>query len=600
MSASLLVARRDVEFQLYELLECESLIRLPRYAEHSRDTFDAVLDAAEKIALERFVDHNRKADLEEPLWQEGRVVLIPEVRAALDAYAEAGFLAAEQDHAIGGMQLPYTIAAACGAFFTAANAGTNAYAFLTRANASLLLAHGTPEQIERYARPQLEGRYFGTMCLSEPQAGSSLADLKTTAIPQPDGRYAIVGSKMWISAGDHELTENIVHLVLARIEGAPPGVAGISLFVVPKRAIDESGRSGASNGVRLVGLNHKMGYRGTVNCVLAFGDDEPCIGELVGRPNEGLACMFHMMNEARIGVGLGAAALGYTGYLHALAYARERLQGRPVGERDPSRPPVPIIEHADVRRMLLAQKAYVEGALALCLWAARLVDLQRAGSDDDASGEAAALLDLVTPIVKSWPSEWCLAANALAIQVLGGYGYTRDYPVEQFYRDNRLNSIHEGTHGIQALDLLGRKVLRDDGRALEILLRQMRSTIAAVAEVSILIEHGRQLDEAIGAVEQTTRALAQAWGREPALTLANATVYLDVLGTTVVAWLWLEQARVAVRQLDQGSESDAAFYEGKLRACRYFFRWELPRTQPLHVLLRSLDDSCAGMPPECF
>jgi butyryl-CoA dehydrogenase len=306
------------------------------------------------------------------------------------------------------------------------------------------------------------------------------------------------------------------------------------------------------------------------------------------------------MNEARIGVGLGAAALGYTGYLHSLAYARERPQGRRLEDRDPGAPQVPIIEHADVRRMLLAQKVYVEGAMALCLYAARLVDLERAAATADERQEALLLLDLLTPVVKSWPAQWCVEANALAIQVLGGYGYARDYPVEQFYRDNRLNAIHEGTHGIQALDLLARKVLRDRGRALELLRDRMQATMTGVAEISILIEHGRQLEAASAALAATTRALEEAWHSEPALTLANASVYLDVFATTVVAWLWLEQARTAVRQLDQADSSDSAFYEGKLRACRYFFRWELPRTEPLHELLRTLDDSCAGMPIECF
>jgi butyryl-CoA dehydrogenase len=310
--------------------------------------------------------------------------------------------------------------------------------------------------------------------------------------------------------------------------------------------------------------------------------------------------MFHMMNEARVGVGLGATALGYTGYLHSLAYARERLQGRPLDERDPSRAQVPIIEHADVRRMLLAQKSYVEGALALCLFAARLVDIDRAAAPDEDRRDAVRLLDLLTPIVKAWPSEWCVTANSLAIQVLGGYGYARDYAVEQFYRDNRLNAIHEGTNGIQALDLLGRKILRDRGHSLALLLERMRTTCRSVADVSILVEHARQLEAAVSAIEETSRVLGESWHSEPSLTLANASVYLDVLGTTTVAWLWLDQARVAVRQLDSADSADAVFYEGKLRACRYFFRWELPRTEAQHVLLRSLDDSCGGMPPECF
>jgi alkylation response protein AidB-like acyl-CoA dehydrogenase len=601
MNASCLLNRRDLEFVLYEWLDCMALTARPIFAEHSRETFDAALDTAERIADEKYAPHNRKADIEEPVAADGKVVLIPELKAALDAYVAAGFMAADKAAQYGGMQLPYTVATACSGYFAAANVGTNAYAFLTKANANLLLACGTAEQIERYARPQLEGRYFGTMCLSEPQAGSSLADIRTRAIARPDGSYHLVGSKMWISAGEHELAANIVHLVLARIDGSPAGVKGISLFVVPKYLVGPDGVLGPRNGVALAGLNHKMGYRGTVNCVLNFGEGEtPCCGELVGRENEGLGAMFLMMNEARIGVGCGAAALGYTGYLHALAYARDRLQGRPLDDRDPDRAPAAIIDHPDVRRMLLAQKAYAEGALALCLYAARLVDEERTATDGEATHEARDLLDLLTPIVKAWPSAWCLAANDLAIQVLGGYGYTRDYPVEQFYRDNRLNAIHEGTNGIQALDLLGRKVLRDGGRNLALLLRRVEDTARDARDVSILVEHAGQLGHAVHDVEETTRELAAALEHDPRVTLGNASVYLDMLGHTVVAWIWLQQALVAVRRLDDAASEDAAFYEGKLRACRYFFRWELPKTGPQHALLRSLDDSCAYMPPECF
>jgi butyryl-CoA dehydrogenase len=600
MQATAVLNRRDLEFLLFEWLDCAALTRWPHFSEHSHETFAAALDAAQRIATEEFAPHNRKSDLEEPRFDGERVTIIPEVGTALAAYVAAGFMAAEQAYERGGMQLPYAVAAACSAWFAAANAGTNAYPFLTRANANLLLAHGTPEQIARYAEPQIAGRWFGTMCLSEPDVGSSLGDLTTTAVPQADGSFRLSGQKMWISGGDHDLAENIVHLVLARVQGAPPGAHGISLFVVPKFRVGDDGAPGARNGIRLAGLNHKMGYRGAVNCVLALGQDEPCVGELIGRQGEGLALMFTMMNEARIGVGIGATALGYAGYLYALEYARERRQGRTFGQKDPHASPVAIIEHPDVRRMLLAQKAYVEGALALCLWAARLVDERRRAEQPLERDEAAHLLELLTPIVKSWPAERCLAANDLAIQVLGGAGYTRDHPVEQLYRDNRLNAIHEGTTGIQALDLLGRKVLRDDGRALDVLLRRMRTTTAAVRGVSVLVEHATQLEQAIGWISDTTGALREAARTEPALALANATPYLEALGTTVVAWIWLEQARVAVHALDGSESVDAAFYEGKLRACRYFFRWELPRTQAVHRLLKSLDDSCAGMPPECF
>ena len=590
-----LINRRDLDFVLYELLDIERLTARRRFADHSRETFSAALDTAEQIAAEKFAPHNRKADLNEPHFDGLQVHMIPEVKEALSAFIEAGFMAAGHDYAYGGMQLPHTLALACNGLFKAANVGTSGYPFLTIGNANLLLAHGTEQQIERYARPELAGRFFGTMCLSEPQAGSSLADIRTTAFPQTDGSYRIVGSKMWISAGDHELSENIIHLVLARIRDAPAGVRGISLFIVPKFRVNQDGSLGARNDVALAGLNHKMGYRGTANCVLNFGENRDCRGELVGQPNQGLACMFHMMNEARIGVGFGAVMLGYTGYLHALDYARNRPQGRLPGAKDPTSPQLPIVRHADVRRMLLAQKAYVEGGLALCLYAASLVDEQKTSPDDALRREAGQLLDLLTPVVKSWPSQWCLEANSLAIQVHGGYGYSREYPVEQFYRDNRLNPIHEGTHGIQAMDLLGRKVLMDGGSGLKLLAREMRQTIAAANAQEGLREHATALAGALEAVAETTRVLAAALAKDSQAGLANASVYLEMFGHTVVGWLWLRQALAASHGLASGDAADADFYRGKLQSCRYFFRWELPKTEPQHALLRALDDTCLTM-----
>jgi len=597
---SKLVNRRDLDFVLYELLDIEQLTSRPRYADHSRETFSAALDTAEQIATDKFAPHNRKADLNEPHFDGQRVHMIPEVKEALDAFIAAGFMAAGHDYDSGGMQLPYTVVLACNGLFKAANVGTSGYPFLTMGNANLLLAHGTPDQIERYARPELAGRFFGTMCLSEPQAGSSLADIRTAAIPQADGSYRIVGNKMWISAGEHELSENIIHLVLARIQGAPAGIRGISLFIVPKFRVNADGSLGARNDVALAGLNHKMGYRGTTNCVLNFGEKGDCRAELVGQPNQGLACMFHMMNEARIGVGFGAVMLGYTGYLHALDYARNRPQGRPPGAKDPHTPQVPIVQHADIRRMLLAQKAYVEGGLALCLYAASLVDEQKTSTDEVVRREAGQLLDLLTPVVKSWPSQWCLEANSLAIQVHGGYGYTREYPVEMFYRDNRLNPIHEGTHGIQAMDLLGRKVLMDGGSGLKLLGREMHKTIVSAKAHEGLGEHATALAGALEAVAETTRILAAALAEDSQAGLANATVYLEMFGHTVMAWVWLRLALVATLGLDAGSTADADFYRGKLQACRYFFGWELPKTQPQHALLRSLDTSCLGMADAWF
>ena len=612
---SRLLSRRDLDFLLYEWLDVEQLTKRSRYVDHSRETFDAVIALSEQVASRQFAPHNKKADQAEPSYDGKQVHLIPEVKQALDVFAQTGLVAGGMDYEVGGMQLPAVISAACFAWLQAANAGTSSYPFLSVANANLLLAHGTPEQVDTWVRPMLAGSYFGTMALSEPQAGSSLADITTRAEPHGDGTHRLFGNKMWISAGDHELSDNIVHLVLAKIAGGPPGVKGISLFIVPKYLVDQ-GVLGERNDVVVAGLNHKMGFRGTVNTLLNFGEGahlpggEPgAVGYLVGEPHRGLAYMFHMMNEARVGVGAGAMALGYTGYLQSLDYARSRPQGRPVSGKQPDSRQVPIIEHADVRRMLLAQKCYVEGALALILYCGQLLDDERTAGTDDERSRAHLLLDVLTPIAKSWPSQWCLEANSLAIQVLGGYGYTREYDVEQLYRDNRLNAIHEGTHGIQGLDLLGRKVIQQDGAGLRLLGeavsqtaqralgRPGRSTTPGGTEVAggdvgvdaELASYGAVLQSRLDRVLEVTAVL---WGSgDVELTLANSSIYLEAVGHLVVAWLWLEQAMVP---------GVGAFYDGKRQAARYFFRYELPRVGPQLDLLASLDRTTVDMSGDWF
>ena len=585
---SKLLSRRDLDFLLYEWLNVEELVKRPRYAEHGREIFDDLLDLSERIATERFAPHNKRNDSEEPSFDGETVHVIDDVRQALRVFAEAGLVGSAMDAEVGGMQLPQVVAQASFAWFAAANVATSAYPLLTIGNASLLLEYGTEQQIRDFVLPMVEGRFYGTMCLSEPQAGSSLSDVTTRAEEQPDGTYRLFGNKMWISAGDHELSENIVHLVLAKIPGSPAGVKGISLFIVPKRMVNADGSLGERNDVVLAGLNHKMGCRGTTNALLNFGEgrhqptDAPgAVGYLVGEPNRGLTYMFHMMNEARIGVGAGAMALGYTGYLKSLEYARERPQGRPVAAKDPSTPQVPIIEHADIRRMLLAQKSYVEGALALILYCGRLVDEENTAPEQADRDRAHLLLEMLTPIAKSWPSQWCLAADDLAIQIHGGYGYTREYDVEQHYRDNRLNAIHEGTHGIQGLDLLGRKVTMQGGAGLALLGETIGATIArAKAEGGLAAELATPLAARLARVGEVTATL---WGSgDPELALANSSVYLEAVGHVVVAWLWLEQVLAA-------GERTGEFYDGKRAAARFFFRYELPKVGPQLDLLASLD-----------
>jgi alkylation response protein AidB-like acyl-CoA dehydrogenase len=612
---STILSRRDLAFLLYEWLDVTSLTARPRFADHGRETFDAALDTAERIATDLFATHNKKNDQNEPHVVDGKVVLIPEVKAALDAYCEAGLLAAAQDYEYGGMQLPCAVEKAVSAWCMAANVATSAYLLLTLGNANTLLKTATPRQVERFVKPMLAGEFLGTMCLSEPQAGSSLSDITTRAVPDPvdgpDGerQYRLFGNKMWISGGEHELAGNIVHLVLAKIPDAEgrliPGVKGISLFIVPKYVLDADGRPGQRNDIVLAGLNHKMGNRGTTNCLLNFGegkhqpDGRPgAIGYLVGQQHMGLANMFHMMNEARIGVGMGATVLGVTGYLHALDYARTRLQGRHPAQKDPAQPQLPIVEHTDVRRMLLAQKAYTEGALALVLYSARLVDEQRTAPEETARERAGMLLDFLTPITKSWPAQWCLEANSLAIQVHGGYGYTREYNVEQFYRDNRLNAIHEGTHGIHGLDLLGRKATIQNSALFRAIGEEVMGTVDKAAQTE-LQAYADQLKQAWTRIVEVTQALYGAGDMNK--TLANASVYLEAVGHVVIAWMWLEQALVATSALAAASADDERhFYLGKLQACRYFYRWELPKVAPQLALLADLDITALDMRDEWF
>ncbi|MES2383715.1 MAG: acyl-CoA dehydrogenase [Pseudomonadota bacterium] len=634
--------RPTLDFLLYQWLDAESLNQRARFADHSRETFDAVFDTCERIAREKYAPFNRLVDTQEPHF-DGETVILPQAtHDAHQAYAGSGMLSAAQDYDEGGMQLPYTIEAAANCFFALASVSIGS-SLLTKGNANLLLVHGTEAQKEVFARNEFAGRFSGTMCLSEPQAGSSLSDITTRAIPdgpdfeaEPLGpRYRLTGNKMWISSGEHELTENIIHLVLAKIPGPDgkliPGTRGISLFIVPKKMVGMDGQlTGERNDVALAGLNHKLGWRGTTNTLLNFGEGKypvagkaGAIGYLVGKPHEGLRCMFHMMNEARIGVGTAAVMLGMAGYYASLEYAKNRPQGRPIQAptlraaasslppegahstlgrpgggigpgKDAAQPQVRIIEHADVKRMLLAQKSYCEGALALELYCARLVDEQHT-ADARAADEARLLLEVLTPIAKSWPSEWCLEANSLAIQIHGGYGYTRDFPVEQYWRDNRLNMIHEGTHGIQATDLLGRKVLMEGGKGLQLLAARINTTIARAIQLPELAAHANALAQALQQVGATTKA---AWATgNPQEALANAVPYMQGFGHTVLAWIWLD---VALSALSADATKSIAVTAGKLGALRYFYHYELPKINAWLQVVAARDPTCADFPEDAF
>ena len=595
---SMVVNRRDLDFVLYETLGLDKILTSERYADYDRESLDAMLDLCQTIAEDQFLTCASKLDANEPQFVDGKVETISELKDAIFAYQEAGLCASAYDSDIGGMQLPWMVDQALNGMFVCANNPAHIYLFLTQGVTNMLNVCGSDELKAKYLPNLVDGKWFGTMCLSEPQAGSSLADIRTKAELKPDGSYALSGTKMWISGGEQDITENIIHMVLAKIPGSPPGVKGISLFLVPKNRVNDDGSIGDSNNIALAGLNHKMGCRGAANCLLNFGESGESIGYLVGGPNQGLSNMFHMMNEARISVGMSAVMTALGGYLYSLDYARNRPQGRPLVNRNPEDPQIMISEHADIKRMLMTQKAFIEGAQTLMYYCAELIDTNKVSNDHEANQRRNLLLDLLTPICKSWPSEFCLEANKLAIQVLGGYGYTREYPVERLYRDNRLNHIHEGTWGIQGIDILGRKVRMQDGAAVKILREEMQETITSAAGHTQLSVFCGQLNEYLNLTEETIFSVGQA--EDPSLALANATIFLDAMGHLVIAWMWLKQGVAAVEGKQKGNAVDDAFYDGKVAAMQFFFRYELPKIKPNLALVADLDSTCYDLTAEQF
>lgn len=593
---------RDLEFMLYELFDAEGMTQRPRYADHSRETFNAAMDTSRTVAEKYFLPIRQKVDTNEPTFDGKNVHMLPEIKTAVQAVIDAGLSCPTADYELGGMQLPKIAASAAGSFLSAAGGTMMGYTGLTNANCNLIEAHGTPEQIEKWVAPMREGRFAGTMAMTEPSAGSGLADLTTTAVPNEDGSYRLSGNKIFISGGDHELNENIVHLVLARVKGAPKGIKGISLFIVPKFLVNDDGSPGERNDVWLAGLFHKMGGRGQTSCAMSFGEKDGAVAYLVGEENQGLRYMFHMMNEARVMVGTAAAVTALTGYQYSLDYARERPQGRLASSKDPQSAPVNIIRHPDVRRMLLAQKAYAEGAYALCLMGAQLADDSRTAPTEEERQQAYLLLDFLTPIIKSWPSEYGPRANSLAIQVLGGHGYINEHPVEMFYRDNRLNPIHEGTYGVQSLDLLARKVPMGGMAGYQACLAEIEKTIVEASKDAAVAGFAKELTDATQTLKNTTEVLLGAMAEKNIdLVLANSVKYLELFGNVVVAWIWLKQGIVASKALaGNPHEEDQKFYQGKLQALKYFYRFELPEINVWSKILCDLDDTTYEMQEDWF
>ncbi len=588
---------RDISFLLYEVFDTASLLALPHFADHSRETFDGYVGLCSRFARESVFPALKAVDEEPPRLVDGQVLAHARLHDIYPKMRAIGVFAASRPFDVGGQQLPLTISTAAHLYIMAANPAVYSFAGLSTGAAHLIEAFGNEGLKTRYMTPLYEGRFSGTMALTEPHAGSSLADVATRATPAGD-HFLLAGAKIFISGGDHDLTENIVHLVLARIEGAPAGIRGVSLFVVPKLRVTESGL--VPNDVRISGLVHKIGWRCLPAVLLSLGEAGDCRGWLVGEPHQGISYMFQMMNEARISIGADGVGSASAAYHESLAYAAGRPQGRPVTSKDPRLPQVPILEHADVRRMLLRQKAIVEGGLGLVLQTALYADRAHHAAAEPERRHAQLLLDLLTPVAKSFPAERGFESNTLALQIHGGYGYTSEFLPEAWLRDQKLNSIHEGTTGIQGLDLLGRKVMANGGAALVALEEEVaaacrRADSAGVEPtwVSAVREAGASLNALTGELAARGRA-----GDAEGL-IRHSADYLELFSTYAVAWQWILQAAAAKEGLAREA-GPRDFFEGKLAAAQYWLRTELPKNAALVTLCRENEDSYARMKPGWF
>jgi len=596
------ISERNLSFLLYEVFNAESLLNYSRYADHSREVFDMVLKTAMKMGKDLFKPIVSEMDKQPPEYVKGQVKVHPAVRNIMREVGAGGWIGATFDYKLGGQQLPEMVGMTIPtAIFGAANYSASVFHGLTNGAAGLIASFGTQEMKDMYLPKMMSGEWQGTMALTEPQAGSSLTDVSMTAEPTNKNYYTMKGQKIFISAGDHDGVDNIIHLALARVKDAPPGVKGISLFIIPKYRIEMGGKL-AFNDVNCAGIYHKLGYKGSPITQLAFGENDDCRGWLVGEVNKGLGYMFQMMNGARIDVGLGAACISSAAYYASLEYAKERPQVRKLSAKDPLSPQVSIIEHPDIHRMLLFQKAIIEGSLSLLMQCSFYHDMEKVTETEEHENYNL-LLELLTPVAKTYPSEMGIFSCSQAIQILGGYGYCDEFPVEQFYRDVRIHTIHEGTTGIQGMDLLGRKMMMKKGKAGQLYLTEVRKTIKDAQEDVGLKSYSEALEKALQKLEKITAHLFGIASKgDPEMFLADATLYLELFGIIAIAWQWLKQAVIAKKMLNDGklTEADNNFYNGKIYTCRYFFGYELPKIEGLAMRLSNGDDLTVNIKNEYF
>lgn len=593
------ISMRNLKFLVHEVFDIASLSNYEYHSDYNPEMFDMILDTAKQLADTEMFPFYEEMDKMNPKLENGTIKVHPQVGKVIQRLGEDGWIAARKSYELGGQQMPYSVLNNALCVFYAANFAAASYAFLTSGSANLIDSFGSDMLKEKYLEPMYTGKWQGTMALTEPQAGSSLSDIVTTATPTDDGYYNIKGQKIFISGGDHTGVPNVVHLTLAKIDGGPAGAKGISLFVIPKHRFTDDGGF-ESNDVITAGKFEKMGSTAYVTTHLSFGENDDCRGWLVGEPHHGLKYMFQMMNEARIAVGMTANAISSAAYYASLQYANERPQGRHISKKDVRLPQVEIIEHADVRRMLLFQKSVVEGAQSLVTLCSFYADMEHVTEGEERE-KYRLLLELLTPIVKTYPSEMGNLSVSAGLQCLGGYGYCKDFPLEQYYRDTRINSIYEGTTGIQGMDLLGRKVLMKNGQAAQLFFQEVGKTIHDAKEIDSLKTYAETLEKSMQKLQQTTAYLiGLAQKDRPEVFLTDATLYLEMTGHITIAWQWLMQGIVAAKAIEKGSlgEDDQNFYNGKMHTLQYYFLYELPKIHSLAFTLMNSGQATLHTPRE--
>jgi alkylation response protein AidB-like acyl-CoA dehydrogenase len=573
--------RRDVDFVLYDQLQVEELSQHDRFAEFNRKTVDLIVSEARNLAVKEILPTQAEGDREGTHFENGRVTVPESFHKAWELFKEGEWLAMIEDPQWGGQGMPRAVALAASDYMNGANFAFMMYAGLTHGAGKLVETFGTEAQKALFLKKMYTGEWTGTMLLTEPEAGSDVGALTTGAVKNDDGTYSITGSKIFISSGEHDLAENIIHPVLARIEGAPPGTSGISLFIVPKIWVNDDGSLGESNDVVCTGVEEKMGIHGNATCAISLGSKGQCRGLLLGEENKGMRSMFLMMNEARLLVGIQAFACASAAYMHAVNYARQRVQGRHLlNMMDKSAPSVPIIQHPDVRRMLLTMKSYVEGMRSLLYYVGMCEDKLRVTDSEEEKAKYQGIIDLLIPVAKGYVSDRAFDVCNLGVQIFGGYGYIKEYPMEQLLRDCRITPIYEGTNGIQAMDLLGRKLGMNKGKPIMDLMGEIQKTIAAGKANTRVEEFAGKLEAALNKLGEVALHLGKtAMSPKVMAAFAHAYPFMEVSGDVILAWLLLWRATIAAAKLDEGAKKkDAAFYEGQLKSTEFFTSCILPVT----------------------